>query len=85
MSIFIAHVCKNSRLNPKDLNFCERIWVDEDKYNAQKPPTYRYCPDCAAKGFKNKGTKNITKTPEQIEQFKERMKKYRESKNNDNI
>lgn len=82
---YIAHVCKNSRLKPSDPNYCDRIWVDEDRYNASKPPTYKYCPECVKKGFKNKRRIKKTMSPEQVEAFKQRMKEYREKvKNSDN-
>lgn len=35
---------------------------------------------CVAKGYKNPKTRKSSKTPEQIEAFKQRMKEYREAK-----
>lgn len=77
---YIAHVCRNSRLDKDDSNYCNRMWVDEDKYNASAPPTWRYCPECVKKGFKNPRKIKRTMTPEQIEAFKQRMQKYRDEK-----
>lgn len=81
MNKYIAHVCRNSRLKPNDSNYCDRIWVDEDRYNASSPPTWKYCSECEMKGFKNPKRRKCSKTPEQIEAFKQRMKKYREKNN----
>ena len=51
---YVAHVCKNSKLRPAYKNYCNNMWVDKDKYNAQSnPPSWRYCPDCVQKGFSN--------------------------------
>lgn len=87
--IYITHTCKNSKLKPtvagKGKNkiitphpdYCDRAFVDVDKYNSQSPPTWKYCAECVAKGFKNPKTRKSTKTPEQIEAFKQRMKEYR--------
>lgn len=82
--IFVAHVCKNSTLSPTDENYCNRIWIDVDKTGATSyPPTWKYCKECEAKGFKNPKTRNITRTPEQIEAFKQRMAEYREKRRNE--
>lgn len=79
--IYVIHVCKNSTLPTSDPNHCERAWVDVDKTGATTyPPTWKYCKECEAKGFTNPKTRNITRTPEQIEAFKQRMKEYRERK-----
>ena len=79
--IYVIHVCKNSTLPTSDPNHCERGWVDVDKTGATTyPPTWKFCKECEAKGFKNPKTRNITRTPEQIEAFKKRMKEYRERK-----
>ena len=67
---YIVHFCKNPE--------CNNCWVDEDLHNSTKPPRWKYCTECEAKGFKNPKRKKCTKTPEQIEAFKERMKAYRE-------
>lgn len=79
-NIFITHTCKNSRLKSNDPNYCFNGWVDEDKHNSMKPPLWKYCPECEAKGFKNPKTRKCTRTPEQIESFKQRMQKYRANK-----
>ena len=85
--IYVVHVCRNSKLPPTDPNYCNNCWIDVDKTHATTfPPTWKYCPDCEAKGFKNPKTRNVTKTPEQIEAFKKRMLEYRKMrKENDNI
>jgi hypothetical protein len=77
--IYVMHVCKNSKLKTTDPNYCDRAWVDEDLHNAKSiPPTWKYCEECVKKGFKNPKRKKCTRTPEQIEAFKQRMKEYRE-------
>lgn len=79
---YVTHTCKNSKLNPKDPNYCDRAWVDEALHNATgTPPTWKYCPECEKKGFKNPKRRKCTKTPEQIEAFKKRMAEYRRNKN----
>ena len=76
--IYVVHVCRNSKLPSDDPNYCNNCWIDVDKTHATTfPPTWKYCPDCEAKGFKNPKTRNVTKTPEQIQAFKERMAQYR--------
>ena len=85
--IYVVHVCRNSKLPTDDPNYCNNCWIDVDKTHATTfPPTWKYCPECEAKGFKNPKTRNVTKTPEQIEAFKQRMLEYRKMrKENDNI
>ena len=79
---YVTHTCKNSKLKPSDPNCCDRAWVDEDKTNVHDyPPTWKYCPECVKKGFKNPKRRKSTKTPEQIEAFKKRMAEYRRKKN----
>lgn len=76
---YVIHVCKNSHLSEDDENYCERVWIDKDKTNVMNyPPSWKYCPECVRKGFKNPRTRNSTQTPEQIEAFKKRMAIYRE-------
>ena len=79
--VYLIHVCKNSTLSPTDKNYCNNCWVDVDKTGATTyPPTWKYCKECESKGFKNPKTRNITKTPEQIEKFKQRMAEYRRNR-----
>lgn len=69
MSIYVTHTCKR----------CGKAFVAEDSHNAKDiPPKNKYCEDCVKEGFKNKQKRNYT--PEQIEAFKERMKKSREER-----
>lgn len=84
---YVVHICKNTKLPTDDPNYCNNCWIAEDRTNVTTyPPSYLYCPDCEAKGFKNPKTRNVTKTPEQIEAFKQRMLEYRKMrKENDNI
>lgn len=78
---YVVHVCKNSKLPSDNPNYCNNCWMDVDRTHVTSlPPTYLYCPECVKKGFKNPKTRQVTKTPEQIEAFKQRMKEYRESK-----
>lgn len=78
---YVMHVCKNSKLKPNNPDYCDRAWIDEDLHNAQKPPTWKYCVECEKKGFKNPKRRKSSKTPEQIEAFKQRMAEYRRKKN----
>lgn len=53
--VYVTHTCRNSKLNPKDPNYCDEAWVDIDKTKVKDtPPTWKYCPKCVKKGFKNK-------------------------------
>lgn len=95
--VFVVHHCKNSKkdefIYERDNNgkitskvgnpdYCNNCFIDVDKtFASSYPPTWRYCPSCEAKGFKNPKTRKKTQTPEQIEAFKQRMAKFRESKN----
>lgn len=80
--VYVTHTCRNSKLSPKDPNYCNNAWVDVDKTKVKDvPPTWKYCPECEKKGFKNPKTRKSTKTPEQIEAFKQRMAEYRRKKN----
>lgn len=79
--IYVVHVCKNSKLGDKEENYCNNCFIDVDKTGATTyPPTWKYCPECEAKGFKNPRTRQSNMSPEQIEAFKERMKRARMSK-----
>lgn len=81
--LYVVHHCKNTKLKPTDKDYCNNCFVDVDKTGATTyPPTWKYCPECVAKGFKNPKTRNITRTPEQIEAFKKRMQEYRNKKSN---
>ena len=78
---YVIHICKNSKLKPNNPDYCDRAWIDEDLHNTQKPPTWKYCAECEKKGFKNPKRRKSSKTPEQIEAFKQRMAEYRRKKN----
>lgn len=76
--MYVVHHCKNSKLKPTDENYCNNCFIDIDKTNCTThPPTWKYCPECEKKGFKNPKTRQVSKTPEQIEAFKQRMAEYR--------
>lgn len=85
--VYVVHICRNSKRPTDDPNYCNNCWIDVDKTHATTyPPTWKYCPQCEAKGFKNPKTRNVTRTPEQIQAFKERMAQYRKMrKEDDNI
>lgn len=36
--VYVTHTCKNSKLNPKDPNYCNRAWVDVDKTHVRDVP-----------------------------------------------
>jgi hypothetical protein len=85
-TVYVIHVCKNSKLKPKDPNYCDRAWVDVDKTNVKDtPPTWKYCEECVKKGFKNPRTRKSTMSEEQIEAFKKRMADYRKKQNESKI
>ena len=80
-NIYVVHQCKNTKLKPTDENYCNNCFIDVDKTGATTyAPTWKYCSECEKKGFKNPKTRNVTKTPEQIEAFKRRMAEYRNKK-----
>ena len=70
---YIVHFCKNPE--------CNNAWIDEDLHNSTRPPRWKYCSECEKKGFKNPKRRKSSKTPEQIEAFKQRMAEYRRKKN----
>ena len=81
-SVYVVHVCKNSKLKPSDPNYCDRAFIDVDKTHVRDiPPSWKYCPECVKKGFKNPRQRKSSMTPEQIEAFKQRMAEYRRKKN----
>ena len=81
-TVYVIHVCKNSKLKPDDPNYCDRAWVDVDKTHVKDTPsTWKYCPECVKKGFKNPRTRKSTMSEEQREAFKQRMAEYRRNKN----
>lgn len=70
-NIYVTHTCKH----------CGCAFMDIDKYNVQNtPPSWKYCPECVKRGFKNPRTRKNTQTLEQIEAFKQRMAEYRRNK-----
>ena len=78
--VYVVHDCKNTRLKTTDPNYCNNAFMDVDKTNCTMyPPSWKYCDECVAKGFKNPKTRKSTRTPEQIEAFKKRMAEYRQS------
>lgn len=78
---FVTHTCKNSKLKPTDPNYCDNAFVDEDLTKVTNtPPTWKYCPECVEKGFKNPKKKKRVFTQEQIEAFKQRMAESRRLK-----
>ena len=80
--VYVTHTCRNSKLSVTDPNYCNRAFIDEDRTNVKDtPPTWKYCPECEKKGFKNPKRRKSSMTPEQIEAFKKRMAEYR--KNNE--
>jgi hypothetical protein len=50
--IYVLHFCKNRA--------CNIGWLDIDKNNAQRPPQWRYCPECKASGHKNPKKKPLS-------------------------
>lgn len=70
--IYVTHTCKNSKLPPKSKkpriehdDYCNRAFTDIDKYNAISiPPTWKYCPECEKKGFKNPKTREFKELSE---------------------
>lgn len=82
---YVVHHCKNTTLKPADKDYCNNCFIDKDKTNVQSyAPTWKYCPECVAKGFTNKRTKAGTMSEENREKFKLRMAEYRRSKNENN-
>ncbi len=55
---YVLHACKNHN--------CNEGWLDIDEYNAKvKPPKWRYCPTCKAKGYSD------SKDPQKVERMKQ--------------
>jgi len=102
--VYVTHLCKNSKLTPiqsgKNIptinheKYCFKAFVDLDKYGANSTTlaTWKYCPECESKGFKNPKTR-VAKEPSEKqllcrEMFKkqvaERHRLAKEAKNNNN-
>lgn len=67
-NIFVVHHCKNTRLSEKHVDYCNNCFIDRDLTNVKThPPTWKYCPECVAKGFKNPKTRKETMPEEVLE------------------
>jgi len=77
---YCIHICKNSRLPETDPNYCDKVFIEEDRENAQDYPSSQiYCPECVKKGFKNKHRKKLTE--EQRKEIGKRLRQARKQKN----
>lgn len=76
---YVTHTCRNSMLNEQDPNYCYNAFVDIDKTHVKiRPPAWKYCPECVAKGYPNLKSPNLT--PKQKERL-EKLKANNPSKN----
>jgi len=89
MKAYVVHHCKNTKLKPTKVgdkyiphpDFCNNCFIDVDKTNVTfNPPTWKYCPEYEAKGFKNSKTRAGNMSDENKEKFKLRMAEYRRNK-----
>ena len=47
---YVAHDCRNSRLDEKHKDFCNNRWIDKDITKATTLiPTWKYCRECCEK------------------------------------
>lgn len=47
---YVAHDCRNSRLDERSKNYCNNRWVDVDLTRATTLiPTWKYCRECCEK------------------------------------
>lgn len=61
---YVTHTCKNIKLPKDNPNYCDRGFNDVDRYNVTTiPPTWKYCKECEAKGYKNPRTRRDIKPP----------------------
>jgi len=52
MTLYIAHVCLNSRLSKNHPDYCEKGFVDiAPTGQSCSEQCWKYCPACEAKGF----------------------------------
>lgn len=60
---------------------CKKAYMRKcsDNYFRETPDKYHCCPECKAKGFKDRPPR----TPEQIAEFKQKMEEYRKRKQNE--
>ena len=69
--MYVIHYCHNKK--------CNNAWIDEDLTKAKcLPPTWKYCPECVSKGYKNPSRPPLT------EAQKKKLKKMRQQKNQRN-
>lgn len=47
---YVAHDCRNSRLDERSKNYCNNRWIDVDMTGATTLiPTWKYCRECCEK------------------------------------
>ena len=50
MTTYVAHDCRNSRLDERSKNYCNNRWIDVDMTGATTLiPTWKYCRECCEK------------------------------------
>jgi hypothetical protein len=88
---YISFTCKNIKLwTKKDgrgriiehhPDYCDRAFMDKDITNVTTySPTWKYCPDCVAKGFTNPDKKPLSEGKRKhYDRLKELNKKKREA------
>jgi hypothetical protein len=83
---FVVHNCRNTKLPETDPNFCNNAFIDRDVTNVKMyPPTWKYCPECVAKGFQNPKTHTELVSSARLEALsrgREVLKENREKESN---
>lgn len=69
---YVIHFCRNKK--------CNNGWIDKDLLNSMRPPSWKYCRECAQKlGIDfDAQTPTSNLTPEEIERRNKRAEKARE-------
>ena len=83
MTAYVAHDCRNSRLDERSKNYCNNRWIDVDMTGATTLiPTWKYCRECCEKlgiNFEKQKPSDYM-SEEEIQKRKMNLAKGRKSK-----
>jgi len=75
---YIIHHCKNTKVFTKvgkeKIYKCNNAWLDVDRFNSRKPPTWKLCQECAGCEFDTQRPRAVNK------ELAERLKQAKEAK-----
>lgn len=82
MTTYVAHDCRNSRLDERSKNYCNNRWIDVDMTGATTLiPTWKYCRECCEKlGIDFEKQKPSDYYSKELFLKKQKMHTYKKSK-----